>query len=85
MAGYNDSVKAMATNYANGTLVIKRENGKIEFSGATFECKDLIKDLADGKAKWNRENKTWTIDESDIRRINWNTLEEVTNGEITNS
>lgn len=83
MAGFHDGVKAMASNYANGTLAIERNDGKLAFSGKTYECKQIIKDLADGKAKWDGANKTWTIDESDIRDINWNLLNEITDGAIS--
>lgn len=76
--GYHDEMTAAKTAYANGTLTVSATDTTITISGKTYECKGIIKEMG---ARWDRDNKVWTIAIADMRNADVAKLHEMTDGE----
>ena len=84
MAGYHDTVKAMERDYKLGRLEIRREGGKVLFSGSTYGCKEVIKGMvpAGCAAAWNKVEKRWEVESDEIKSSYLALLEDITGGEL---
>lgn len=84
MAGYHDAINGMKRDYESGRLVIVRDGDEVKFSGETYGCKNVIKDMGPrgGGAKWNRDGKQWVIGVDELFDADMSLLDEITGGKL---